>query len=714
MSIFALASLFVAQRTGVVGPGAFLHYAPDRTCDLINIAVDVEVDYKGKTVKGHVVNTMSPLRNGLTQVHLMAAAPVIIGSVSVDGSSAHFTQTGDDLAIDTAPLTKGKSIQIAIDYKIANANGGGFGSGRGGWHWIVERDGQPNHVGFWTQGEAEYARQWVPTWDYPNDLATSETRCTVPADWTVIGNGVMVSNKLSADGKARTYDWKSTIPHATYLLTLCGGPFDVKKDKWEGVDLWYVVPKGEGDLIEDSFGDTKDMLSFYSKVLGYKYPWPKYAQDAMFDFGGGMENASATTLQESALTDKRDGFRRMASLNSHELGHQWFGDTVTCKDWGDIFLNESFATYMQMIYFEHSRGRNGYDREIDNNTRSYLAESRRYKRPISTKFYTNGEAMFDSHTYPKGGVVLHTLRRFLGDENFYAGLSLYLHTWQHTPVQSAQLCRAMTEATGINCEPFWDQWFLKPGHPVLDYTWTYDAGSVKLHVSQSQSTADGTPIYKIPGKVGLISGTTFREVPVTLDGADQTITIPLSAKPDALILDPDHDYLREIPTLHWAASELPFILKSAPSCLERNEAMRQMMAVENPSDEAIRQVAEAFRADKELIPIFPSIRILISKARAELRPMYLEMLNHPDFQRRADAIDALAALPADPATTTAVKALITQDAPIVVSVNAINALARWDLKGNLEVYKKALTITDRRNAVKSAAQRAIDRANGTG
>ncbi len=274
----------------------------------------------------------------------------------------------------------------------------------------------------------------------------------------------------------------------------------------------YVVPKGEGWLIDGSFGDTKDMLSFYSKMTGVKYVWPKYAEDAMYDFGGGMENVSATTLQESALTEPREGFHRMASLNSHELGHQWFGDFVTCKDWGQIWLNESFATFMQMMYFEHSRGKTGYDEEVEANMRSYFNESRRYQRPIMTRMYSNPDVMFDSHTYPKGGVVLHTLRKLLGDDVFWAGIKLYLTTNAHTPVESWQLCKAMTDSSGINCEPFFTQWIYKPGHPVLDPTWTWDdsAKQVVVKVQQTQDTSNGTPIYDIDAKVGLIkSGSTI-------------------------------------------------------------------------------------------------------------------------------------------------------------------------------------------------------------
>jgi len=711
-----LAALYLAQRQSPFSPPqASLHYALDRTCDLTHVAIDIDVDYPNKVYTGHITNTLVPLREGISQVKLMAGPILEISKLTVNGEPAKFTRDGRNLFISTGILKKGKAIQIAIDYSGKDARGRSFGGGGGGWHWITPREGGPTtRMGFWTQGESEFNSDWAPTWDYPNDLTSSEESCTVPADWTVIGNGVLKSNSLTADGKKRTFKWDMKLPHATYLLTLAGGPVSVKKDKWEGIDLWYVVPKGQEQYIDSTFGDTKDMLSFYSKVLGVKYPWPKYAQSAMYDFGGGMENVSATTLGDGELTEPRAGFWNAASINSHELAHQWFGDYVTCKDWGDTWLNESFATVMQFLYFEHSRGKNAYDQEIEDATNEYLGESRRYKRPLSTKMYSNGDAMFDSHTYPKGGTILHTLRKYLGDDNFYAGLNLYLKTWKHTPVESAQLRRAMTEATGINCEPFWAQWIEKPGHPVLDYTWTYENGNVLLTVKQNQDTSDGTPLYDIPAMAGVLVGPgTVAKYPVHLSKKEETFAIPVSKKPNAVLLDPDHDFLREIPTSHWADSELADILQFAPNGGDRSDALRKMLASlptdEPQKKEELRLIAKVIKEDSAQFPALRSIRGFGDVADPEFRPLFLDMLNHASFTRRAEAVQALGKLPADAETTKRLQGLINDKAPIQVVVASIQVLAKWDKEGNKALFTKALAIPSRNDRIKRAAQAAIDK-----
>ena len=694
-------------------PAAKIQWAPDRDYDLINVSVDLSVDYPHRAFSGSVVDTLAPLRSGETQVTLDAGASLNIKSVSIDGRDVSFQHEGDKLIIRSGQLARDRPINVKVVYSSQSATGRGFGQGAGGWHWINERIGEPNHVGFWTQGETLSNRNWVPTWDYPNDFATSETRTTVPADWTVVGNGILASNTLSPDGKTRTFDWKMTIPHATYLISLVGGPFDVGHDTWRGVPLWYVVPKGEGNLIPESFGHTKDMLSFYSDAVGYKFPWPKYAQDAMFDFGGGMENVSATTLGEGSLTDERAGWYAMDSLNSHEMGHQWFGDTVTCKDWGQTWLNESFATYMQIMYFQHSRGEYAYQREIENSEQAYFQEARSYKRPIVTNFYSTPDAMFDSHTYPKGATILHTLRQFVGDEGFFAGLHRYLMLHQHTPVETNDLCEAMTDASGINCHPFFEQWLYKPGHPVIDTTWAWDdaSKSVELTVKQTQDTSGGTPIYDVKTAVGIIDGDHLDEVPIHLSKAQDEFRFTRPSRPDAVLFDPEHNFLREIPTLHWAASELPFILRTAPNCIDKNAAMRKMLLADNVSGSDIQTVVDFLQKDNNQFPAIESFAVLAGLEKDSLRPFFVSQLNHPDINRRAQAIRALGDLAPNGEETEKLRGYVNGKEPYAVVMASMDVLAKWDLKGNLDVIMAATKIPSLRNTIRTNALQTLARSN---
>jgi aminopeptidase N len=702
LCLFAAASSFTAaqQQSPFAPPRASLHYAPDRTFDLVNLEVFLDIDYAGKKFTGRSINTVKPLMSGGHEMVINAGDGLTIAAILLNGKAATYRRDGEDLHISTPPLVAGKAMTIETKYS------GGGSRGRDGIHWIQPRTGQPDHVGFWTQGETMTNRDWAPTWDYPNDMTTSETHTTVPADWEVVGNGKLVSSTKVGD--KRTCVWKMDQPHATYLLSLAAGPLTIKKDTWRGVDVLYVVPKSRAALIDGSFGDTKDMLSYYSNILGVKYAWPKYAEDAMYEFGGGMENVSATTLQESALTEPREGYFNMASLNAHELAHQWFGDLVTCKDWAHIWLNEAFATFMENLYMGHSRGKNAYDQSIEGDIQGYLQEARRYKRPIVTYMYPNADAMFDSHTYPKGAAVLHTLRRKLGDAAFFKGLNLYLTTYRHQPVVTPLLIRSLTQASGVDCQGFFDQWVYKPGHPVLDYSWTWDAGkhAAEVTVKQTQDTSDGTPVYSIDGEIGVISGGQLRRFPAKLRTTEDKFTIALTSKPDALLVDPDHDFLREIPKLNWDRSEVAAIFEFAPNSVDRTEAMRRMLT-SSPTDQEVAMAVRVLRADAGMFPAITSIAPLGDLKRADLRGFFTEQLSHKSFDRRSQAINALAKLPQDAATTQKLRSLINKDAPVSVVVASIRALAAWDKAGNADVFRKALTIPSLRDRIKTEAQRAL-------
>ena len=710
-ALFTLSAVLAsAQTTNAPPPNPFappqasFHYAPDRDYDLVHLALDFTVDYPHRAFEGVVVNRIAALHDGVRTLTFHCGKNLTVQSCTVGGTAATFTREADRLLVAAPrPLARGETADVAIRYAGGGKKERGGIMADSGLHWIEPNTNQPDRVGFWTQGEPEQNREWAPTWDYPDHLTTSETTVTVPADWTVVGNGVLRSNRLNMGGKTRTFHWQMTQPHATYLLSLVAGPFDVKMSKWRGVPLMYVAPRGKGKLLESSFGDTPDMLSFFSDITGVKYAWPKYAENAMYDFGGGMENVSATTLPEGDLTDPREGFHRMASLNSHELAHQWFGDLVTCKDWGHIWLNESFATFFEALYLEHSRGAVEYAQEIERDMQEYFRESRRYRRSIATELYPNADAMFDSHTYPKGGAVLHTLRRMLGDKPFFAGIHAYLTAHQHTTVDTHDLCRSMTDATGVNLEPFFEQWIFKPGHPVLDTTWTWDeaAKQVLLTVKQTQDTRDGTPLYTLRSAVGLITAGKLTRATIALHQAEQVFKLDAPAKPDAVLLDPDHDFLCEIPTQHWADSEMPTILKFASSPIDRAEAMAKILAG-TPSDSAIRTVAEAVRADTAPFPVFDLTRLGELK-REDLRPLFRTQLTHPSFDRRAQAIRALGLLPKTAEDTAALTALVNPEAPYAVVGASLTTLAAWDPQGSLGVLKKGADMPSLHERIRTAA-----------
>ena len=656
-------------------PDATVHYAPDRTYDLLNVVYTFDVDYPHRSFRATATNTANALLSGTTKHRLHASRRLAIDSVTVNGTTAKFSRDDEGILVDTTPTVRGQKLVFFVRYHSQDSGEEGQG---GGWHWHEPKKNDASKVGFFTNGETEDTRDWCVTWDYPNDFATSETRTTVPKEWAVVGNGSLMSDTPSSDKRRHTVVWKMNQPHATYLTTIIAGPFDIHKDTWRDVPLWFVCPKGMGDKLDYSFAHTKDILSFYSDKLGVKYPWPKYAQDCTYDFGGGQENVSATTYG-LFLTDIRDSQYGMDWVISHETGHQWFGDLVTCKDWGQIWLNESFAEFMEMSWTRESRGAAEASREVESESQGYFSESRRYKRPLATNFYSEPDVMFDQHTYPKGGVLLTSLRMQLGDAAFYAGLNRYLTQKKYGTVETNDLCAAMTEATGKNMHPWFDQWILKPGHPVLDWSWSWDSakGEIVVKVKQTQDTSKGTPIYDVPTHVALLSGSIASRYPIHLNAAEQEFRIA-AAKPDSVALDPDHEFLREIPKMHWAKEELMTVLRADPNPIDREFALRKLLD-EAPSEAVLQAIVQVLKADQGPWPSIQNTVRLGNLKLPSLRSFWEGELKHQNYGRRVHAVSAIAGLSS---TTDLLRPLVNDRQPYAVVAAALKGLADQDFAGN--------------------------------
>ena len=659
-------------------PDATMHYAPDRMYDLQNLTLDLNVDYPNRSLTATATNSIEALRDGVTQLRFHAGKSTKIESVELNGHDARFTRDDEGILVDCPPTKTGDKAVVTIHYHLKKSETPN-GTGVSGWHWHEPKKNDPSKIGLWTNGETDDTRDWAVTWDYPNDFTTTETRTTVPTEWEVIGNGTQISDSVNQGGKTRTVVWRMSQPHATYLTSIVAGPFDIKKDRWRGMSIYYVAPKGMGQKLDYTCVHTKDMLSFFSDNLGVKFPWPKYAEDFVYDFGGGQENVSATTFG-LFFSGPRDGAFEADSLLSHEMGHQWFGDYVTCKDWGQIWLNESFATWMEMTYTRFSRGQAAAQREIEQNSQEYFAESKRYKRPLATNFYQNPGTMFDAHTYPKGGVLLTSLQKTLGDKAFLAGLHRYLTLHHNSPVETNMLCVDMTEATGFNLHPWFDQWILKPGHPVIDWSWSWDSDKkqVVLHVKQTQDTKAGTPVYDIPAQAALIgSDGHLDRRPIHLNAVDQEFRLAADAKPATIAFDPDHEFLREIPKNPWTVDELPFIAKYDPNCVDRKAAFDAMLSGK-PSDAVVQIAVDILKQDKGFEPAIVIPTALAALKRDDLRSFWETQLTHDNFTRRNVAASALAGLPANPQETNRLRSLINDKEAYAVVATAIRAIATLD------------------------------------
>src|SRR3982075_127669 len=389
-----LMATMVMLFSAIVSLRADEPYARNRNYDLQHSKIILRFDVDQKKVIGEVIHTLTTLREDTSKIDFDSVG-LTIQSVTINKAPAKFETTADKLVIPVASGKVGDKFEIDIRYE---------GKPTKGLYFILPDKDYPNRpTQIWSQGESEDTRFYLPTYDYPNDRLTTETILTVPASWITVSNGKLTS--VSDSGKGlKTWYWKESVPSSTYLITIVAGEFDAVKETWRGVPVTYYAPKGRGDRLPINYGRTPAMMELFSKKFGVDYPWEKYAQVMVDDFvAGGMENSSATTNTSSSLVHPKLAPEYLTGedgLISHELGHQWFGDLVTCKDWGNIWLNEGFATFMEYLWIESHYPKDQADYERWTNAREWFESSNLWNKPIVRHDFDDSSEL-DGNAYNK-------------------------------------------------------------------------------------------------------------------------------------------------------------------------------------------------------------------------------------------------------------------------------------------------------------------------
>ncbi|MBI1311179.1 hypothetical protein GC176_07715 [bacterium] len=534
-----------------------LRVAADRQIDVQHIRLELDVDLVDRSVSGTATIDYRPLKSFTAEIALDAVGLEVLdtqaGIVSNVNATLHPVafETSDSqlrlidqrsVDVDTAPrpfAAAGQTGRLQIRYRVRNPHAG--------LYFFGPTDSAPNvPLTVWSQGEPRGSRYWFPCLDQPNERQTTELIVTAPAGFEVLSNGTLTSREaVRGSGPQRTrFHWKQDKPHATYLTSLVVGDFAVERDEWRGRPVSYYVPKDRAADLRRTFGRTTEMLEFFSERFGIEYPWDKYAQVVVEQFiWGGMENTSATTLYARTMHDERAMLDSTPDwLIAHELGHQWWGDLVTCRNWSHLWLNEGFATYCEILWAEHKLGDDERDWRLFEKSQSARSGSAQ-TRPIVDRTYPHPGSLFDVRAYPKGGWVLHMLRRRLGDEDFFNGLQRYGTVYAYQTAETTDLRRSFERLYGISLERFFYDWTERPGHPELlaETRSLPDQKAVEIRIEQTQKAEP----FHIPIKVAVTTGgndTDGRPNAVTEERlmTDRQLTLRLSVQgtPLGVSIDP--------------------------------------------------------------------------------------------------------------------------------------------------------------------------------
>jgi len=580
----AMYKAFIASRGQQDKAVQMLADTPSDT-DILDNNFDIEINPSVAFISGSNTMTLASTVNGLTQFTFRLrsttatitngytiSSVVINGITTLPGSAVTSVGTyGRSITLDRA-YNIGEQFTVKVNYSGTPVSVG-FGS------FVIGATAMNNLPFSCSLSEPYYAASVWPVKDGENaqpgdnsDKSTATISITAPSAYKSISNGVLQSITPVAGGKNKT-TWRTNIPTASYLFCFAIHAYNV-------YDYTYNYPLPSGGTGSMPFqinisppSDTSanravwsqslQMMETLRPVFGvYPFVSEKYGI-YQFTFGGGMENQTITGM---------GGFSE--SVTMHELGHQWWGDNVTCKTWNDIWLNEGFATYSEALWYERKPGSTGLPA---------LHSAMALRRPTSATLagttgasvycysVTSANTIFNSSTsYSKGAWALHTLRKYVGDVKFFEILANYRAAYQGSAATTQQFVDIASATYGSSLQGYFDSFVFGQGAPVYSYATqavtingkTY----LKLNVKQTQSTLMGKSgkfVTPIDVKMTTASGATTAVI--LNNEREESFVIPTNGLVTAVVLDESNWILNNGKSATTYVASSPKLLATVPA-----------------------------------------------------------------------------------------------------------------------------------------------------
>lgn len=488
----------VAAQTETSGREKVYRATHTKVTELKHTKLKVNFDYQKEQMNGEEWLTASPYFYPSNQLTLDAKG-MLIHEVALE-SNGKKSPLKYDYKDDVLKITLDKTYQKNQDYTVyikytsrpneVKQEGSAAINDAKGLYFINAQGKDPDMpTQIWTQGETESSSAWFPTIDKPNQKTTQEIYMTVPDKYVTLSNGILKDSQKESNG-LRTDHWVMDKRHSTYLFFMGVGEYAIVKDKWKNIPVDYYIEKEYEPYAKQIYGNTPEMIEFFSKKLGYDYPWAKYAQISGRNYvSGAMENTTAT-LHGSDILQKPGQLideNTWEDTIAHELFHHWFGDLVTAESWSNLTVNESFANYSEYLWNEYKYGKDQADYHQMTDVNMYIHNPTDFKKDLVRFDYASREDVFDLVTYQKGGGILHMLRNYLGDEAFFAGMQDYLKTNEYQNAEAHQLRLSFEKVSGKDLNWFFNQWYFGSGNPKINYSYTFEPVKKQIAVTIEQT-----------------------------------------------------------------------------------------------------------------------------------------------------------------------------------------------------------------------------------
>jgi aminopeptidase N len=503
----------------------------------------------------------------------------------------------------------------------------------------------------YTYTQPEDTATWLPCVDKPDDKATMSIALEVPAGFKALSNGVSteqpgtgLDSPIYGTNKGEIWAYRMDDPIAPYLISFAVGPYSLLSlGTYQGKALTLWAPPAVADKAFAEAVRTPQMMAIFSQFTGVDYPFTHYAQSVAETHGGSMEHQTATTMGGTRMSGDGSG----ESVVAHELAHQWFGDWVTCRTWGDLWLNEGFASYLPLVFYEEFQDSLQTIGHLDRWRKSYFSQAKNTAHPLSES-HPDVNSIFDAHAYDKGALVIHMMRELSqsnqvdllqGSSNskqshspFTKALSLYLTRKAKGNVRSFDLQQALEDAVGdsYDWQLFFDQWVLSPGHPqikVQSKIITDPEGKrqqvIQLTQTQLQRQSEKWRSFSLPLEVEVIDKH-GRSAQHTLDLWDDITELKIPLIDDqslAFNVNPRWSMLVEL-TQEQTRDQWLKILQKSPYATSRLVALRELSQLDiwnKDQDKAFaKKVVQSILDDKEMYLKTEALYLLISRANSQL------------------------------------------------------------------------------------------------
>lgn len=375
-------------------------------------------------------------------------------------------------------------------------------------------------------------RNWLPVIDHPYDKATGEMIVTAPNHYQVVSNGVLIEESDLGSGQRRTH-WRQSVPIASWLYTLGVARFSAHHATTAGgvpLQTWVFPQDRETGirLFEDL---SRRTMNFFVTQIG-PYPYEKLAHVQATGFGGGTEYATAIFYGEKGVSAGRGPV-------VHEIAHQWWGNSVTERDWDDVWLSEGFATYFTLLFTEHDEGHDAFVDGLKRSREQILDLEQKFPdTPVIHRNLSDMSKVLNNLIYQKGGWVLHMLRAEVGTESFWTAIRDYYRRYRDQNASTAELRAVFEQVSGKPLDWFFAQWLNRSGVPKIDGSWRYDAAKKQVEIRLTQSQAADP--YRLAVEVGIVSnpGGPPRVERLAMNGRQATLAIRADSRPIDVVLDP--------------------------------------------------------------------------------------------------------------------------------------------------------------------------------